>query len=139
MTTRMARLAAATMLAFALAAPHALAQASPSLDRRASVPLVEMGRVTRLLCDGGNERACAINARLRRAAIGMLAAQQACAKGSPRACKLFEVGVVELARAYRRFAQAARASGGAKLPDDPLSGELFGEDGVFGKTDRKAE
>ena len=131
------RIAAAGALAWALAAPSALTQADAirSLDRRAAAPLIEMGRVTRTLCDDGNRAGCEINARLRRAAIGMLAAQQSCQAGSPQACQLFELGVVELARAYRRFEQAARGSGATQLPADPLEGELFGEKGVFGKVE----
>ena len=133
--TRAGRTVGVAMLLATLAAPHANAQADAlkTLDRRAAAPLIEMGRVTKALCDKKNESACAINARLRRAAIGMVAAQQSCAAGSVRACQLFELGVLELSRAYRRFETAARGSGGAQLPADPLAGELFGENGVFGK------
>ena len=108
------------------------------LDRRAAAPLAAMGNVTRQLCESGNARACEIFERLRRTALGMTAAQAACAGGEARACQLFELGVAEIAVAYRQFESAARASGG-EVPDAPLTGPLTGPGGIFDKAAEDAE
>ena len=135
-------LAALTGLVALAPVQHALAQSpTPSietgpLDRRAAAPLILMGRTSKALCDDGNKRACDTFARLRTVARNMAVVQRSCTRGSPRACQLFEVGVAELARSASRFESAARSAGRADLPRNALSGDLFGDNGLFAQPGR---